>query len=334
MSGHDTPALRVAITGGTGFVGGHLAAHLVDRGHEVVIVARSVDQRPLAQRTTGLSNTRVVRTSVGDVDGLTRAFAGCHAVAHCAGINREIGAQTYQRVHVEGTANVVRAAERSGVGRLGMLSFLRARPDCGSGYHETKWAAEQIVRASDLAWTVLKPGMIYGRGDHMLDHLSRALHTVPVFVRLGSVRVRPLAISDVVRVLEAALIDGRLEHRTVPLVGPTQLALADAVDLIADATGRPRPRLTVPGIERLLSVAAWLSERVMVTPALSTAQARILQEEVITATLAPDELPADLVPSSPFDANSIRAGLPEPGPFDRSDLRCDQITRRLQHIRA
>jgi NADH dehydrogenase len=237
-------------------------------------------------------------------------------------------------VHVEGTANVVRAAERAGVRRFAQMSFLRARPDCGSGYHETKWAAEQIVRASDLAWTVLKPGMIYGRGDHMLDHLSRALHTTPVFVRLGSVRVRPLAISDVVRVLEAALIDGRLEHRTVPLVGPTQLVLDDAVDLIADAAGRPRPRLTVPGIERLLPVAAWLSERFMVIPALSVAQARILQEEVIEPTLAPDELPADLVPSGPFDVDSIRAGLPEPGPFDRSDLRCDRVTGRLRQVRA
>jgi nucleoside-diphosphate-sugar epimerase len=136
VSGHDA-ALRVAITGGTGFVGGHLAVHLVDRGHEVVIVARSVDRRPLAQRTSRLPNARLVRTSVGDADGLTRAFAGCDAVAHCAGINREIGAQTYERVHVEGTANVVRAAERAGARRLGMLSFLRARPDCGSGYHET-----------------------------------------------------------------------------------------------------------------------------------------------------------------------------------------------------
>jgi NADH dehydrogenase len=84
----------------------------------------------------------------------------------------------------------MRAAERAGVQRLALLSFLRARPDCGSAYHESKWAAEQIVRASGLDWTVLKPGMIYGRGDHMLDHLSRALHTFPVFVRLGSMRSR------------------------------------------------------------------------------------------------------------------------------------------------
>jgi NADH dehydrogenase len=127
--------MRVAITGGTGFVGGHLAAHLSRQGHQVVLVARGVDQ-------------------------LTRAFAGCQAVAHCAGINRQLGRQTYQAVHVQGTANVVRAAERAGVRRLAPLSFLRARPSCGSAYHESKWAAEKLVRASALEWTVLKPGMI------------------------------------------------------------------------------------------------------------------------------------------------------------------------------
>ena len=190
MSGRQPAGVRVAITGGTGFVGGHLATHLVEHGHRVVIVARGADQRPWARRILGLPNARLARVGIHDVDGLVEAFAGCQAVAHCAGINRELGAQTYQVVHVEGTANVVRAAERAGVQRLALLSYLRARPDCGSAYHESKWAAEQIVRASGLDWTVLKPGMIYGRGDHMLDHLSRALHTFPVFVRLGSMRSR------------------------------------------------------------------------------------------------------------------------------------------------
>ncbi len=72
-----------------------------------------------------------VEAGIGDEGALTRPF-GCEAVAHCAGINREIGSQTYDRVHVEGTANVVRAATAAGAARLVLLSFLRARPDCGS----------------------------------------------------------------------------------------------------------------------------------------------------------------------------------------------------------
>ncbi len=57
---------------------------------------------------------------------------------------------------------------------------------------------------------------------------------------------------------------------------------------------------------------------------ISLAQVRILAEEVVEPTLAPDALPADLVPATPFDLASIRAGLPHPGPFGPSDLRWRQ----------
>jgi len=263
---------------------------------------------------------------IGDADGLARAFAGCQAVAHCAGINRQLGRQTYQAVHVQGTANVVRAAEQAGVRRLALLSFLRARPGCGSAYHESKWAAEELVRACSLEWTVLKAGMMYGRGDHMLDHLSHALHTFPVFAGVGPRRVRPLAVGDMVDVLCAALLAGRLPCQTVALTGPTELGFDHAARLVADVVGKHPWFVPVPiGFHYTL---AWLAERLMTVPLISVAQVRILAEQVVQPTLAPDSLPADLVPSTPFDQHSIRAGLPDPGPFELAELRC---WRHWQH---
>jgi NADH dehydrogenase len=152
--------MRIAVTGGSGFVGGHLAVRLAALGHDVVVVARGVDQRPRARETAATPNVTVVPGSVTDEAALARAFAGCDAVAHCAGVNREVGTQTYDAVHVAGTRNVVAAAEAAGVRRLVLMSFLRARPACGSAYHESKWAAEELVRGSGLQWTVLKPGMV------------------------------------------------------------------------------------------------------------------------------------------------------------------------------
>ncbi len=326
MSGHQGTPMRVAVTGGTGFVGGHLAARLSQQGHQVVLLARGVDQRPWARQVLRLPHATLVRVGIGDADGLARAFAGCQAVAHCAGINRQRGRQTYRAVHVQGTANVVRAAEQAGVRRLALLSFLRARPGCGSAYHESKWAAEELVRASSLEWTVLKPGMIYGRGDHMLDHLSHALHTFPVFAGVGRRGVRPLAVDDLVEVLCAALLAGRLPRKTVALTGPTELGFDQAARLVADVIGKHPPFVRAPiGVHYTL---AWLAERLMTVPLISLAQVRILAEQVVQPTLAPDSLPADLVPSTPFDQHSIRAGLPDPGPFQLAELRC---WRRLQH---
>ena len=158
--------MRIAITGGTGFVGGHLAARL--NAADTVVISRR----------TGVD--------VENVDALTKAFAGCDVIVHAAGINREIGDQTFQRVHVNGTRAVVEAAKRAGVKRIVMVSFLRARPDCGSGYHETKWAAEEIIRHSGIDHTILKASMMYGRGDHMVDHVSRAVKTWPIFAPLDT----------------------------------------------------------------------------------------------------------------------------------------------------
>src|SRR5215204_2729206 len=183
--------MKIAITGGTGFVGSHLATLLNSEGHEVVSLAR----RSRVQKNS------LIFSDLSDVEQLKEAFAGCHAVAHCAGINREIGNQTYQCVHVEGTANVVEAARAAGVEKIVLMSFLRARPNCDSPYHESKWRAEEIVRNSGLDYTIIKAGVVYGRGDHMLDHLSYALHTFPLFALVGleEKTVRPLAVEDLVQ---------------------------------------------------------------------------------------------------------------------------------------
>lgn len=124
--------MGIAITGGAGFVRGHLAEALAACGNGAVVLARGVDRRPWAHEVLQLPGVSFIQVGLGDEAGLTRAFKGCDAVAHCAGINREMGAQTYGLTHVQGTANGVRAAEEAAaVPRLAFLSFLRARPYAG-----------------------------------------------------------------------------------------------------------------------------------------------------------------------------------------------------------
>ena len=172
-----------------------------------------------------------IRPAIGQRGSLpismTRSHWPAHSraasrVIHCAGINLERGSQTYGRVHVRGTETVVRAARSAGVPRIALVSFLRARPACGSAYHESKWAAEEIVRGSGLSYTVVKAGVIYGKGDHMLDHLSRALNSFAVFllVGFGSRRaLRPVAVADVARILAASVDDNRLGESPCPSWG-------------------------------------------------------------------------------------------------------------------
>jgi NADH dehydrogenase len=311
--------MKIAITGGTGFVGSHFARHVLGEGHDVVLVSRT------ANRDSGTqSSAKVTRVSsdLSDINVLTEAFAGCEAVAHCAGINREIGRQTFQRIHIDGTRNVLEAAKRAGVRRIALMSFLRARPDCGSSYHESKWAAEEIVRESGLDYTIVKAGMVYGRGDHMLDHLSHAFHTLPILATVGfrQKAIRPLAVDDLVHVLHAALVEGRLAKQTIAITGAEELYLSDAARRVAQVLGRRI--LIFPAPVWFHYALAVVCEATMKVPLVARAQVRILAEGVVEAAIARDPLPPDLMPTRRFTPEQIRGGLPEAGPFGLRDLRC------------
>ena len=292
--------MKIAITGGAGFVGRHLAERF--DAADIVTVSRR----------TG--------ADIEDVEALTRAFDGCEVVAHCAGINREIGKQTYQKVHIDGTRTVIEAARRAGVTRIVMLSFLRARPDCGSPYHESKWAAEELLRNSGLDYTILKAGMIYGHGDHLVDHVSHSVQTIPLFATVGfrEKSIRPIPVSEMVDVLVAS-IEGKLPKSTVAVTGGEELMLSEVVHRVAQVVGRRVA--VVPSPVWFIRIVAQLTEWTMKVPLIAKAQARMLAEGVSQAAPPTPELPAELRPKLPFSVDQIEAALPPRGGFGVSDLR-------------
>ncbi|RYX85418.1 NAD-dependent epimerase/dehydratase family protein [bacterium] len=310
----------IAITGGTGFVGRHLARALVEAGHQVVLLSRGNDTRDLSVRS--LDGVQFRQVGLDSVDELATAIEGCDAIAHCAGINREIGEQTYERVHVQGTRNVVEAAKRAGIPKIALLSFIRARPNCGSAYHESKWQAEQIVRSSGLDYTVLKEGMTYGVGDHMLDHLSHTIHSMPLFATVGlsEKAIRPVAIEDVVRILIACLTEGRLKNQTVPVLGPQRMRLSDAVFKVARLSHRPVLVFPFPVIGH--KILASIFERLMPIPLISSAQVFMLSENMEQALPkgSTTPLPDDLKPRQRFTDAQVSQHLPTPKSFGLHDF--------------
>ena len=201
------------------------------------------------------------------------------------------------------------------------MSFLRARPNCGSAYHESKWAAEEIVRNSGLDYTIVKAGMVYGLGDHMLDHLSHALHTFPVFAMVGlrEKGIRPLAVEDLVEILQAALVKGRLTRQTVAVTGAEELYLTEAVRRVARVSGNKVRLVRAPVWVHYILARFW--ELTMKVPLVARAQVRILAEGVLEAALPCDPLPVDLAPTRRFSDDQISKGLPPPGSFTFRDLR-------------
>src|SRR6266498_533700 len=144
--------MKIAITGGTGFIGRHLARDLVAHGHEVLVLARGQYTRS----TQPVEGARFIALDANDTDKLTDAFAGCDAVVHCAGTSVEDAKQTFQRLHVGGTRSAVIAAEQARVKKFVLVSYLSVRPNVKSEYYATKWQGEEIVRASKLNFAIFK----------------------------------------------------------------------------------------------------------------------------------------------------------------------------------
>lgn len=284
--------MKVAITGGRGFVARHLSQALVERGATIVSVIRpGAEGLAPHERAWGLESA----------SRLAEAFAGCQAVAHCAGIPREWGDQTFAKVHVEGTRNVLAACRQARVKKILLTSFLRARPGCDSPYHESKWEAEQLVRGSGLDFTVLKAGVIYGPGDQLTTRLGDVLRLFPFFAGLGlsDPWVRPLAIADMVEVMLASLDDPRLSRRTFPVVGPERLILSEMVRRIGRSQGVSPMILPVP-----LLLHRWMAsllEALPGTPLVTRAQLRMLTEGLADATPPFDDLPEDCLPRRAFE---------------------------------
>ncbi|MDQ2074801.1 NAD(P)H-binding protein [Haloarcula sp. H-GB4] len=313
--------MKIGLTGGTGFIGSHLVDQLAADDHRIVLVSRSGSKGNEALQDH--PGTELFQASITDREALRTAFADCDRIIHLAGINIERGTQTYDAVHVRGTKNVVAAAKDGDASKILLSSFLRARPNCGSAYHESKWQAEQIVRNSEMDYTIFKPGITYGPGDHMLDHLSRALSTVPVFPTIGFAehRLRPLAIADLVDCLVASAVDNKLSKATVGVVGPEEVTLREMVRRVGTVLGKNPLIFPLPVFVHY--ALAQVQERVLEIPITTVGQIRILAEGASepAPTSVCEPLTDELEPTRSFSKERIADGITTTDPYGFSDLR-------------
>jgi nucleoside-diphosphate-sugar epimerase len=301
--------MKIAITGGTGFIGRHLARDLISRGHDVIVIARGQYRRN-AQPIEGVT---FIALDANDTDKLTEAFRGCDAVAHCAGTSVEDGKQTFYRLHVEGTRSAVTAAERAGVKKFVLVSYLNVRPNVKSTYHTTKWQGEEIVRASKLNYTILKAGLVYGQGDHLLNNLSNLFRKMPVFAQVGlrEKTVRLVAVEDLVALIRLCLLDeNRFARQTVAVTGPEEFPFSQAARRIAKAMGKPF-LIVLPFPVFFHRILAFFSERFMPKPLITKSQVQMLADGISQPTPESISLSDDLKPKILFSDVQIKKGLPK-----------------------
>jgi NADH dehydrogenase len=232
---------RVFVTGGTGFVGREVVQALQAEGYAVRCLVRRGSEPELH----GLGAIERVEGDVMARQSLDEGMTGCDAVVHLVGIIRErpaIGV-TFERVHTQGTLNVLEAAAAVGVRRYVHMSALGTRAGARSRYHQTKWAAEEAVRAGPLPWTIFRPSIIYGRGDELVTMLARMIGRLPVVpvIGAGRQRLQPVPVAQVAQAFTRALaLDASVKH-TYSVGGPEPVTMVELLDRIAIAMGRRRP---------------------------------------------------------------------------------------------
>jgi len=235
------------VTGATGFVGRALLQRLCAAGHIVRCLVRQGSEADLR----GHGAIARIEGDVVTRQGLEEGMAGCDAVIHLVGVIRERRAAgvTFERVHTEGTRNVLEAAEAAGIRRYLHMSALGTRPGAASRYHQTKWAAEEAVRASGLAWTIFRPSIIYGPGDGFVTMLASMVRRLPVVPVIGSgrQRVQPVPVDQVAAGFARALDLPTTIKQIYEVGGPEPVTILELLDLIGRALGRRSvPKVHVP----------------------------------------------------------------------------------------
>lgn len=267
----------ILVTGATGFVGSHLIKGLRKENLPVRAIVRT------PAKATGLKDLGVeaVPGEISDQASLEAAAKGCNRVIHLVGIIQEGKGFTFRSVHVEGTKNLLAAAKQAGVKQFFFQSALGTRKNAKSEYHKTKWEAEQLVKASGIPYTILRPSLIYGQGDLFTIRLAEMIRLSPVLPIIGSGRskIQPIFINDVVTCMVKAMKDDRFLNRSFEIGGPEELTYEQVTRTIAETFGIKRPVLHMPLF--FMKTVAALGETVLSKPPVTADQLIMLQEDIV-----------------------------------------------------
>jgi nucleoside-diphosphate-sugar epimerase len=292
--------MRILVTGGTGVVGTGTVTELLRRGHTVVLVSRhAVDD---ARQWPDGVIARVC--DVTDPAGLRGAADGCDAVLHMAGIVEEAPPETtFDTINVDGTKHILAEAKRAGVKRFVFVSSLGA--DTGaSGYHRSKRAAEEIVRSFDGAWTICRPGNVYGPGDEQISMLLRMVRGAsPIVPKIGDgdQPFQPIWWEDAAFALAEVVERDDLARHELDLAGNEQTSQNDLLARFNTITGRDMRTIALP--EAVVSIGAKAISLVGWDVGFSEDQFQMLREGNVIAPGATNALTETLgIEPTPLDA--------------------------------
>jgi NADH dehydrogenase len=268
--------VKILITGGTGFVGTNIVERVVQKGIHLRCLVHS-EKKARTLKDLGVESIE------GDIllpDTLDAALVGVTGVIHLVGIRLEVGEATFERIHFEGTKNVVDAAKRSGVKRYVHMSAVGTHSEARSQYSQSKWKAEEYVRSSGLDYTIFRPSIIFGFNDGFINLFAKQIRFLPIIpIVAKNTRFQPIWVNDVSECFLRSLENEETIRKEYELVGLDRLSMEDLIDGIIHAkkTWRLKIHLPIP----FMKVNAFIFEKLLPRPPITRDQLVNLREDNI-----------------------------------------------------
>jgi len=248
----------ILVTGGTGFVGGHVVHEL--RGRDLPVRCLVRDLRRGARLAAW--GCELVEGDVTDAESLRRAVAGAQVVVHLVGI-RQGKREQFRRIMVDGTRDLLAAARDTGARRFVHMSALGTSEETKDvvPYYGAKWETEQQVQRSTLPYVIFRPSFVFGPDGGILPTFVKLAKLTPVTPIIGSgrQRIQPIWADDVAKYFAAAVERDDVAGRIFELGGPDVVSWNEFWERLKRVRSIRRPSLHIP--VRLMRINALLTER-------------------------------------------------------------------------
>ena len=265
--------MRLLLTGANGFIGSHIVAALLARGHEMTAAVR--DPAKLARRFPQVRAVTADMSLLLTPESWKPLLQNIDAVINCAGILQSSGSQQAKTIHDVSPRAMFEAAACLGITKIVQVSAVSI--DADTEYARTKQAADDALAQLSLAWVILRPSLVYARtaygGTTMLRALAAAPLAVPV-VAEGNQLVTPIHAADLAEAVLLAVETNRLDHKIISPCGPETMTLRDLQLMYRKWLGLPEaPILHLP--RWLVVLAAKVGDAIGGGPLSTTALLQI-----------------------------------------------------------
>jgi uncharacterized protein YbjT (DUF2867 family) len=248
----------ILVTGGSGFVGGHVVHELRRRELPVRCLVR--DPRKASRLSAW--GCELVRGDMTDASSLGRAVEGAETVVHLVAI-RQGREQQFRRIMVDGTRDLLAAAKGAGVARFVHMSALGTSEGTKDlvPYYRAKWETEELVRASAIPYIIFRPSFVFGADGGILPTFVKLARFAPVtpIVGSGRQRIQPIWADDAAAYFAEAVQRDDVTGRLFELGGPDAVTWNELWARLKRTRGIRRPSVHVP--IGLMRVNALVTER-------------------------------------------------------------------------